>query len=107
MAFTFGCMDTRSGVRQASRTFGTPTSVLRYPCHLLAIAFEHGCKLCEAPLPSRIYVSLTGWFSQVVRRSLKEAHQAKAKLRDVSHMKVIEYEGGKTKAVRKFHCPLI
>ena len=42
-----------------------------------------------------------------MRRSLKDAHQAKAKLRDVSHMKVIEYEGGKSKAIRKFHNVLI
>jgi hypothetical protein len=34
---------------------------------------------------------------QVVRRSLKD--QSKSALRDVSHMKVIEYEGGKSKNV--------
>ena len=32
---------------------------------------------------------------------MKADLQAKAKLRDVSHMKVIEYENGKHKAVRK------
>ena len=37
---------------------------------------------------------------QVVRRSLKD--QAKSSLRDVSHMKVIEYEGGKSKAVGEY-----
>ena len=40
--------------------------------------------------------------AQVVRRSLKQEFQAKATLRDVSHMKVIEYEGGKAKKVRKW-----
>jgi hypothetical protein len=38
-----------------------------------------------------------------VRRSLKQEFQAKATLRDVSHMKVIEYDAGKPKKVRK--CP--
>ena len=37
---------------------------------------------------------------QVVRRSLKSEMQAKAKMRDVSHMKVIEYEGGKSANIR-------
>ena len=37
---------------------------------------------------------------QVVRRSLKSEMQAKAKMRDVSHMKVIEYEGGKSAKIR-------
>ena len=37
---------------------------------------------------------------QVVRRSLKSEMQAKAKLRDVSHMKVIEYKGGKSANIR-------
>ena len=41
--------------------------------------------------------------AQVVRRSLKQEFQAKATLRDVSHMKVIEYDAGKPKKVRK--CP--
>lgn len=40
--------------------------------------------------------------AQVVRRSLKD--QSKSALRDVSHMKVIEYEGGKSKAVGE-SCP--
>ena len=38
----------------------------------------------------------------MVRRSLKQELQTKASLRDISHMKVIEYDAGKAKQVRKF-----
>jgi len=46
------------------------------------------------------YLRYANICAQVVRRSLKAELQAKASLRDISHMKVIEYEDGKSKAVR-------
>ena len=51
------------------------------------------------------YLRYANICAQVVRRSLKAPLQAKAVQRDISHMKVIEFEKGKSKAVGKFSCP--
>jgi len=57
------------------------------------------------PLSSLVSQLSGSW--QVVRRSLKSEFQAKAAQRNVTHMKVIEYDGGKVKAVRKLHLHII
>jgi len=46
------------------------------------------------------YLRYANICAQVVRRSLKQELQTKASLRDISHMKVIEYDAGKAKQVR-------
>jgi hypothetical protein len=74
------------------------------PAQEAALAHAHAAVSSLAqPVPDALHPVRSPGPAQVVRRSLKQEFQAKATLRDVSHMKVIEYDAGKPKKVRK--CP--